>query len=50
MSQILDKLQTVQTRQDLPAFRAGDTVRITVYRGKKKIEVSVTLGEAKQEV
>src|ERR1700733_11022827 len=30
--------------------RAGDTVRITVYRGKKKIEVSVTLGEAKQEV
>jgi hypothetical protein len=30
--------------------RAGDTVRITIYRGKKKLEVSVVLGEARQEV
>src|ERR1700678_2483513 len=30
--------------------RAGDTVRVTVYRGKKKMDVSVVLGEAKQEV
>src|SRR5580658_3066960 len=30
--------------------RAGDTVRVTVYRGKKKMDVNVTLGEARQEV
>ena len=30
--------------------RAGDTVRVTIYRGKKKIDVSVTLGEARQQV
>jgi S1-C subfamily serine protease len=36
--------------QIMDNHRAGDTVRITVYRGKKKIDVSVTLGEAKQEV
>ena len=30
--------------------RAGDTVRITIYRGKKKMEVNVVLGEARQEV
>src|SRR5579864_4200794 len=30
--------------------RAGDVVRITIYRGKKKMDVSVTLGEARQQV
>jgi S1-C subfamily serine protease len=30
--------------------RAGDTVKITIYRGKKKMEVQVPLGEAKQQV
>jgi len=30
--------------------RAGDTVRVTIYRGKRKIDVTVTLGEARQEV
>jgi len=30
--------------------RAGDTVRVTIYRGRKKIDVSVTLGEARQQV
>jgi S1-C subfamily serine protease len=30
--------------------RAGDTVRITIYRGKKKMDVPVTLGEARQQV
>jgi S1-C subfamily serine protease len=30
--------------------RAGDTVRITIYRAKKKLEVSVTLGEAREQV
>jgi S1-C subfamily serine protease len=30
--------------------RAGDTVKVTIYRGKKKIDVSVSLGEARQQV
>jgi S1-C subfamily serine protease len=30
--------------------RAGDTVKITIYRGKKKMDVQVPLGEAKQQV
>jgi S1-C subfamily serine protease len=30
--------------------RAGDTVRVTIYRGKKKMDVNVTLAEARQEV
>jgi len=30
MSQILDKLQQAHTRQDVPAFRPGDTVRVHV--------------------
>ena len=46
--------QEVQDQQDLSQVmnnhRAGDTVRITIYRGKKKIDVSVTLGEAREEV
>ena len=46
--------QPVQDQQDLSqvmnSHRAGDTVRITIYRGKKKIDVSVTLGEAREEV
>jgi S1-C subfamily serine protease len=36
--------------QIMNSHRAGDTVRVTIYRGKKKIDVSVTLGEARQEV
>ncbi|HXR15568.1 MAG TPA: trypsin-like peptidase domain-containing protein [Terriglobales bacterium] len=46
--------QKVEDQQELAQMmnnhRAGDTVRITVYRGKKKMDVQVTLGEAKQEV
>ncbi len=46
--------QPVQDQQDLSqvmnSHRAGDTVRITIYRGKKKLDVSVTLGEAREEV
>ncbi len=46
--------QQVQDQQDLSqvmnSHRAGDTVRVTIYRGKKKIDVSVTLGEAREEV
>jgi S1-C subfamily serine protease len=30
--------------------RAGDSVRITFYRGKKKTEVTVSLGEAREQV
>jgi S1-C subfamily serine protease len=30
--------------------RAGDTVRLTIYRGKKKMDVSVVLGEAREQV
>ncbi len=46
--------EKVQDQQDLDQMmnkhRAGDTVRITVYRGKKKMDVNVTLGEARQQV
>jgi S1-C subfamily serine protease len=30
--------------------RAGDTVKVTIYRGKKKMDVSVALGEAREQV
>jgi S1-C subfamily serine protease len=44
----------VQDQQDLGDVmnnhRAGDTVRLTFYRGKRKMEVSVVLGEARQQV
>jgi S1-C subfamily serine protease len=30
--------------------RAGDTVKITIYRGKKKMDVSVSLAEAREQV
>ena len=46
--------EQVQDQQDLAQMmnnhRAGDTVRVTVYRGKKKMDVNVTLGEAKEQV
>jgi len=46
--------QKIETQQDLAQImnnhRAGDTVSVTVYRGKKKVEVPVTLGEARQQV
>ena len=29
--------------------RAGDTVRVTIYRGKQKMEVNVTLGELREQ-
>jgi len=44
----------VEDQQELAEImnnhRAGDTVRVTVFRGKKKMDVSVTLGEARQQV
>jgi S1-C subfamily serine protease len=44
----------VETQQDLAQVmnnhRAGDTVSVTFYRGKKKLDVSVVLGEAREQV
>ena len=46
--------QKVQDEDDLAQVmnnhRAGDTVKITIYRNKKKMEVTVPLGEARQQV
>jgi S1-C subfamily serine protease len=46
--------QEVQDQQELSrvmnSHRAGDTVKITVYRGKRRMDIEVTLGEARQEV
>ena len=46
--------QKVETQEDLSQMmndhRAGDTVRITIYRGKKKMDVNVSLGESRQQV
>jgi S1-C subfamily serine protease len=30
--------------------RAGDTVKVTIYRNKKRIDLSVSLGEAREQV
>ena len=46
--------EKIDTQQDLAQImnnhRAGDTVRITIYRNKKKMDVSVTLGELREQV
>ncbi len=46
--------QKVEDEQDLAQMmnnhRAGDTVKVTIYRNKKKMDVSVALGEARQQV
>jgi len=46
--------QKVQDEDDLAQMmnnhRAGDTVKVTIYRNKKKLDVSVALGEARQQV
>jgi S1-C subfamily serine protease len=46
--------ENVQDQQDLAqvmnAHRAGETVKVTVYRGKQKLDVNVTLGEAREQV
>jgi len=45
--------ERVESQQDLAQImnkhRAGDTVHMTVYRGKRKMEVSVTFGEAREQ-
>jgi S1-C subfamily serine protease len=46
--------ENIQDQQDLAqvmnAHRAGDNVKVTVYRGKQKMDVTVTLGEAREQV
>ena len=46
--------EKVQDEQDLAQMmnnhRAGDTVKITIYRNKKKLDVNVALGEAREQV
>jgi S1-C subfamily serine protease len=46
--------QKVEDEDDLAQVmdnhRAGETVKVTIYRDKKKMDVSVLLGEARQEV
>jgi S1-C subfamily serine protease len=46
--------QKIQDEDDLTQVmtnhRAGDTVKVTIYRNKKKMEVTVQLGEARQQV
>jgi S1-C subfamily serine protease len=46
--------QKVEDEMDLSQLmnnhRAGDTVKITVYRNKKKLEVTVSLAEAREQV
>jgi S1-C subfamily serine protease len=46
--------EKIQDQDDLAQMmnnhRAGDTVRVTVYRGKRKIEVNVALAEAREQV
>jgi S1-C subfamily serine protease len=46
--------QEVQTAQDLSAVllrhRAGDVVTVTVFRGQRRLDVKVTLGDAKDAV
>jgi len=45
--------QDVQDQQNLSqvmnSHRAGDKIRVTIYRGKKKMDVTVTLGEAREQ-
>ncbi len=46
--------EEIQDQQDLSQVmnnhRAGDTVKITIYRAKKKMDVTVVLGEAREQV
>jgi S1-C subfamily serine protease len=46
--------EKIEDQQDLAQImnnhRAGDTVHMAIYRGKKKMDVTVTLGEAREQV
>ena len=46
-----EKIQDqVDLTQMMNNHRAGDTVKVTIYRNKKKLDVEVSLGEARQQV
>jgi S1-C subfamily serine protease len=46
-----EKLESQQfLAQIMNKHRAGDTVKVTIFRGKKQLEVSVVLGEARDQV
>jgi S1-C subfamily serine protease len=46
-----EKIESQQNlAQVMNKHRAGDTVNVTIYRGKKKMEVTVTLAEAREQV
>ena len=46
-----EKIESQQTlAQIMNKHRAGDTVKVTIFRGKKQVEVSVVLGEARDQV
>jgi S1-C subfamily serine protease len=46
--------ERVDSQQDLAQImnkhRAGDTVKVTIYRSKKKLDVNVVLGETREQV
>jgi S1-C subfamily serine protease len=46
--------EKVEDEQDLAQImnnhRAGDTVKVTIYRNKKKMDINVPLGEAREQV
>jgi S1-C subfamily serine protease len=46
-----EKIESQQAlAQVMNKHRAGDTVKVTIFRGKKQLEVSVALGEAREQV
>ncbi len=46
-----EKIESQQTlAQIMNKHRAGDTVKVTIFRGKKQLELSVVLGEARDQV
>ena len=46
-----EKIESQQKlAQIMNKHRAGDTVKVTIFRGKKQVEVSVVLGEARDQV
>src|ERR1700719_2649964 len=46
--------EKIQDQQDLAQtmnnHRAGDTVKVTIYRGKRKMDVNVALAEAREQI
>jgi S1-C subfamily serine protease len=46
-----EKIESQQKlAQIMNKHRAGDTVKVTIFRGKKQVEVTVVLGETRDQV